>query len=283
MSSIRRYFTTLAAGLAMTGFALGATGCGDSTAQADTPNIQNVSHEVNNTANDSGEAEAERYIPGMENGTTKAPRDMFQAFTQEGHILGAQWKRIGLDFNRPEGEERVSRDQFITVRQDLDGWYVIASDVETGQRATELTVVYAGTDVKLYDVNRTDMPTLQAHNFDRKAAQKDIKDLEDKGFTAHFYDDAIQNALDTHDARVIFEGRVYNHATGQDHGFLTIVDTPSSDQPGFLLTLDSGASFQPNSIVSLALTDSFKEIIEEQSQLDNSTQVASNTSVHPRP
>ena len=244
--SIRKLFTTLAAGAVLTFGSLGLAGCQDEVTAQGSDNgatVQQVSQQFEEAAlTQAAQAPAQQQItaPILRAGTKGTPQEMGAVMRQERHSPQATMNHATFDENANPIDVFAN---ILTASPDRSTWYLMQSNNPTGVQATEMTVRYSGVNLRLYDYKRTDFPTISEHNFDQDKAEDAIADRDEEGLK--FYDDMIRtSATINSDSSVLFEGDIYDHEARSVSGTFTLIYSESNKRATLLVTdLDGVTQF----------------------------------------
>ena len=294
--SPKQKFTALGAGLILIG-ALGAATFSDN-GQARAENALSESVQAVQLENPSDTNGAVQTTPQITPGTTLPIADMGAALKQEGQGKAAIYAAGNFDPRRPQGNQWESLTTLMTTSANLDSWYLLYGDETLGNQSTEMTVQFAGTNMKVYNPEFKETPTLTEHKFSKRQAMRDILNLnqffkklsqEDReqleealgdeaptdAQKAAFYDDMVDIFANA-GYYVAFEGELVDHR-GKFDGLATFFVKPGKDGVFSMRTTENGASFFTGIGVALSVFPEMQQHIANAPKAASLNQLTANT------
>lgn len=294
--SPKQKFTAIASSLILIG-ALGAmTLTNNGQAKAESALNESVhAVQLDNPGDTDGAVQG---TPQITPGTTLPIADMGAALRQEGQGKAAIYAAGNFDPRRAQGNQWENNTTLMTTTANLGSWYLLYGNEELGQQSTEMTVQFAGTDMRVYNPEFEETPTIAEHNFNRRFAMRDILNLnqhfkklsqEDQdrldealgdnapvnSKEAAFYNEMVERFANA-DYYVAFEGQLVDHR-GRPDGWATFFVKPGDDSVFSIQTTENGASFFTGIGARLSVFPEMQQHIANAPKAPSANQLTANT------
>lgn len=213
----------------------------------DKPESKSASSDSAGTSNAKGK-------PLMSVGAIKPTNEMIKSLKLEGQSRAVEWGKIVKAGEGSNGTPKFDHMyQMLTTSANKDVWYVVGGNEVIGKASTELHIVLAGTELRIFDSESTSDHLIREHNFSERAARRGIRALKRENKAATFYNDIIEQNLSDPDVGILFEGRLFNPQTQQPEGYFTLSCSSDGKVMAAFITDENGASYLLGHLADLKL------------------------------